>query len=176
MDGSRTAGAEEAARRRPSDRRSATNLPQVLLYSDGACSGNPGPGGWAFILRHPASGKEMVQSGAEPETTNNRMELTAVIRGLEALRRPSRVTVITDSQYVGKGFSEWLPGWRANGWMRKVKGKPVPVKNDDLWRRLAELLDQHDVRFQHVYGHTGHAENERCDQLAVEAYRKLMRG
>lgn len=176
MDGTRATDGEETARQKQGDRRSGASLPQVLLYSDGACSGNPGPGGWAFILRHPASGKELIQSGAERETTNNRMELTAVIRGLEALRRRSRVTVITDSQYVGKGFSEWLPGWRANGWMRKVKGKLVPVKNDDLWRRLAELLDKHEVQFRHVYGHTGHAENERCDQLAVEAYRKLMRG
>ncbi|WP_460182544.1 ribonuclease HI [Thermopirellula anaerolimosa] len=176
MDGSRAVESNATARRREGGRPSAANLPQVVLYSDGACSGNPGPGGWAFILRHPASGKELVQSGAEPETTNNRMELMAVIRGLEALRRRSRVTVVTDSQYVGKGLSEWLPGWRANGWMRKEKGKLVPVKNDDLWRRLAELLDKHEVVFQHVYGHTGHAENERCDQLAVEAYRKLMRG
>lgn len=175
MDGSRAAESGTRANGKIGKPRSQEHLPQVLLFSDGACSGNPGPGGWAFILRHPASGKEMVQSGAEPETTNNRMELTAVIRGLEALRRRSRVTVITDSQYVGKGLSEWLPRWRANGWMRKVKGKLVPVKNDDLWRRLADLLDKHEVQFRHVYGHTGHAENERCDQLAVEAYRKLIR-
>ncbi len=170
---SETVGEEETRQTRP-ERTPAAELPDVLLFSDGACSGNPGPGGWAFILRHPASGKELVQSGAEADTTNNRMELTAVIRGLEALRRRSRVTIITDSQYVGKGFSEWLPNWRANGWKRKVQGRLVPIKNDDLWRRLAELLDKHEVRFQHVRGHAGHAENERCDQLAVQAYKELM--
>jgi len=146
---------------------------EVQLFADGACSGNPGPGGWAFILRHPTSGKELERSGAERETTNNRMELTAVINGLAALKRRSHVEVVTDSIYVGKGFSEWLPKWKANGW-RRGRGKDTsPVKNEDLWRQLDELLAQHCVHFTHVRGHSGHVENERCDQLAVEAYRKL---
>src|SRR5208337_485927 len=93
--------------------------PEVQLFTDGACSGNPGPGGWAFILRHPASGKELERSGGERETTNNRMELTAVIRGLEALNRPTRMELVTDSTYVGKGTTEWLPKWKAQGWRRK---------------------------------------------------------
>ncbi len=148
--------------------------PEVQLFADGACSGNPGPGGWAFVLRHPASGKEMERSGGERETTNNRMELTAVIRGLEALKRSTEVEVITDSQYVGKGFSEWLPKWKANGWRRRENGQWKPIKNEDLWRRLDELLSRHTVRFTHVRGHTGHPENERCDTLAVAAYQKFL--
>lgn len=149
--------------------------PEVQLFSDGACSGNPGPGGWAFILRHPASGKEMERSGAEPETTNNRMELTAVIRGLEALKRRSTVEVVTDSEYVGKGFSQWMPKWKANGWRRREGSQLKPVKNEDLWRRLDELIARHAVRFTHVRGHQGHPENERCDALAVAAYQKYRR-
>jgi len=145
---------------------------EVQLFSDGACSGNPGPGGWAFILRHPKSGKEVEGSGGERETTNNRMELTAVIRGLELLKRPTTVEVVTDSAYVGKGMSEWLPKWKANGWRRKEKGRLVEIKNEDLWRRLDELLRVHRVRFVHVRGHSGHPENERCDTLAVAAYQK----
>lgn len=145
---------------------------EVQLFSDGACSGNPGPGGWAFILRHPKSGKEVEGSGGERETTNNRMELTAVIRGLELLKRPTTVEVVTDSAYVGKGMSEWLPKWKANGWRRKEKGRLVEIKNEDLWRRLDELLQVHRVRFVHVRGHSGHPENERCDTLAVAAYQK----
>ncbi len=104
-------------------------LPEVQLFTDGACSGNPGPGGWAFILRHPASGKELEQSGGERETTNNRMELTAVVRGLEALKRPSHVELFTDSVYVGKGISEWLPKWKANGWRR--------TRRQASWCRIA---------------------------------------
>jgi ribonuclease HI len=149
--------------------------PEVQLFADGACSGNPGPGGWAFVLRHLASGRQMERSGAEPQTTNNRMELMAVIRGLEALKRRAAVEVITDSVYVGKGFSEWLPKWKANGWRRREGERLVPVKNEDLWRRLDELLARHSVRFTHVRGHRGHAENERCDALAVAAYQKYLR-
>lgn len=149
--------------------------PEVQLFADGACSGNPGPGGWAFILRHLASGRQMERSGGEPQTTNNRMELVGVIRGLEALKRRASVEVITDSVYVGKGFSEWLPKWKANGWRRRDGDRLVPVKNEDLWRRLDELLGQHAVRFTHVRGHQGHAENERCDALAVAAYQKYRR-
>lgn len=146
----------------------------VQLYTDGACSGNPGPGGWAFILRHTASGKEMEQSGGERLTTNNQMELTAVIRGLEALKRPCRVDLFTDSVYVGKGLSEWMPNWKRNGWRRKEKGRLKPVKNEELWRKLDELLQIHQVRFTHVAGHSGHPENERCDELAVAAYQPYL--
>lgn len=145
---------------------------EVQLFTDGACSGNPGPGGWAFILKHPASGKSMEQSGDEELTTNNRMELTAVVRGLETLTRPSRVEIITDSAYVGKGMTEWMPKWKANGWRRREKGRWAEVKNEDLWRRLDELLAKHRVTYTPVRGHSGHPENERCDQLAVAAYQK----
>jgi ribonuclease HI len=148
------------------------DTPEVQLFSDGACSGNPGPGGWAFILRHTASGKELESSGGEPETTNNRMEMMAVIRGLEALKRSARVEIVTDSVYVGKGLSEWLPKWKLNGWRRREGGQLKPIKNEDLWRRLDELLAGHQVRFTHVRGHQGHPENERCDTLAVAAYQK----
>ncbi len=148
--------------------------PEVRLFTDGACGGNPGPGGWAYILRHVASGKEKVASGARRETTNNRMEMTAVIRGLQALKRPVVVEIVTDSTYVGKGLTVWLPKWKADGWRRKEKGRWVEVKNEDLWRRLDALLRLHRVRFTHVRGHAGHPENERCDKLAVAAYRKLV--
>ncbi len=154
----------------------ASNPPEVLLFADGACSGNPGPGGWAFILRHPNSGKELVRSGGERETTNNRMELIGAIRGLEALKRAARVELITDSVYVGKGLTEWMPKWKANGWMRKEGGRLKPVKNEELWRELDALLLRHQVKFTHVRGHSGHPENERCDTLAVAAYQKYLRG
>jgi len=147
---------------------------EVQLFADGGCSGNPGPGGWAFILRHPTSGKELERSGGEREATNNRMELTAVIRGLETLTRPARVELLTDSTYVGKGVSEWLPKWKAQGWRRKEGNRLAPIKNEDLWRRLDELLQTHQVRFTHVRGHSGHVENERCDTLAVAAYQKYL--
>ena len=104
----------------------------VQLFADGACSGNPGPGGWAFVLRHVKSGKEKEASGGEPETTNNRMELLAVIRGLEALKRPVALELVTDSIYVGKGLTEWMPKWKANGWRRKDRGKLQAIKNEDL--------------------------------------------
>ena len=151
-----------------------TNTAEVLLFTDGGCSGNPGPGGWAFILRHPASGKESEQSGAERDTTNNRMELTAVIRGLEALKRATRVELISDSTYVGKGLTEWLPKWKANGWRRREGKRWAQIKNEDLWRRLDQLLSKHHVEFTHVRGHAGHPENERCDTLAVAAYQKYL--
>jgi ribonuclease HI len=147
---------------------------EVVLYTDGACSGNPGPGGWAFVLRHPASGKEIEQAGGERETTNNRMELLAVIRGLEALKRSTRVELVSDSTYVGRGMSEWMSKWKANGWRRKEGSQSKPVKNEDLWRRLDELVASHQVRFTHVRGHSGHPENERCDTLAVAAYQKYL--
>lgn len=146
-----------------------------MLFTDGACSGNPGPGGWAYILRHPETGRESSDSGAERQTTNNRMELTAVVEGLRQLRRPTVVELVTDSVYVGTGLSEWLPKWKQQGWRRREKGRLVPVKNEDLWRELDRLATAHEVRFTHVAGHSGHPENERCDQLAVEAYRELQR-
>jgi ribonuclease HI len=143
---------------------------EVQLYTDGACSGNPGPGGWAFVLRHPASGKEIEKSGAEAQTTNNRMELLAVIRGLETLKRPATVELISDSTYVLKGLAEWMPKWKANGWRRREGDQWKEVKNEDLWRSLDQLVAKHRVRVTHVRGHAGHPENERCDQLAVAAY------
>jgi ribonuclease HI len=148
---------------------------EVHLFTDGACSGNPGPGGWAFILRHLGSGKEMEHSGGERVTTNNQMELTAVIRGLETLKRPCTVELFTDSNYVGKGLSEWMPTWKRNGWRRKEGKSFKPVKNEELWRRLDELLQVHRVKFTHVLGHSGHPENERCDELAVAAYQPFLR-
>ncbi|PQO43417.1 ribonuclease HI [Blastopirellula marina] len=147
--------------------------PEIALYTDGACSGNPGPGGWAFILRHLASGKEMEGSGGEEVSTNNRMELQAVIEGLGTLTRPCRVELFTDSVYVGKGMSEWMPKWKQNGWRRKEGKSWKPVKNEELWRRLDELLLTHQVKYTRVAGHSGHPENERCDELAVEASQKF---
>ena len=147
--------------------------PKVQLYIDGACSGNPGPGGWAFVLRHLATGKEKEQAGAERVTTNNRMELTAVVRGLEALKTPCQVELLTDSVYVGKGLMEWMPKWKRAGWLRKEGNQWKPVKNDDLWKQLDVLIARHELRYTRVAGHSGHPENDRCDQLAVEAYQKL---
>ena len=154
---------------------SPTELPHVMLFTDGACSGNPGPGGWAFILRHPSSNKELVGSGGEPETTNNRMELIAVVRGLEALKRRSAVELLTDSVYVGKGLSEWLAKWKANGWRRREGKAWKEIKNEDLWRRLDELVATHRFKFTRVAGHSGHAENDRCDELAVAAYQQYLK-
>ncbi len=151
-----------------------SELPAVLLYTDGGCSGNPGPGGWAFILRHPATGKELERAGAEEVTTNNRMELVAVIEGLLALKKPTFVELFTDSVYVGKGLSEWMVKWKANGWRRKDGTKWVDVKNDDLWRKLDELLTTHKLKYTRVAGHSGHPENDRCDELAVAAYQKFL--
>lgn len=144
-------------------------LPAVQLFTDGACRGNPGPGGWAYILRHPATGTEKEAAGGEADTTNNRMELSAVIEGLKALKRRSQVEVVTDSAYVADGCSQWLAGWKRNGWKRREKGRSKPVKNEDLWRELDELLAKHKVRFTRIRGHAGHPENERCDELAVAA-------
>jgi ribonuclease HI len=148
--------------------------PQVQLFTDGGCSGNPGPGGWAYILRHVATGKEKEAADGERNTTNNRMELTAVIRGLEALKQPCDVELVTDSEYVGKGMSQWMPKWKANGWRRQEGREWKPVKNEELWRRLDELLQRHRVRYTRVLGHSGHPENERCDELAVAAYQKYL--
>jgi ribonuclease HI len=146
----------------------------VRLFTDGACSGNPGPGGWAFILQHPASGTTREASGAELETTNNRMELAGVIEGLASLKRSCKVELVTDSQYVARGIREWLPNWKRQGWQRKEGRGFKPVMNADLWKRLDGLLARHDVRVTHVLGHRGHPENEACDRLAVEAYKELL--
>jgi len=146
--------------------------PTVELFTDGACSGNPGPGGWAFILRHPASNAEVERSGSEGATTNNRMELMGVIMGLEALTRPSIVELYSDSQYVLKGLGEWMVQWKARGWRTAAK---KPVKNEELWRRLDELSAAHEINFHWVRGHAGHPENERVDKLAVEAREALRR-
>jgi ribonuclease HI len=133
----------------------------VEIFTDGACRGNPGPGGWGAILR--ADGREKELYGGEAATTNNRMELMAVIRALEALKRPSRVRVHTDSQYVQKGISEWIHSWKRKGWKTADK---KPVKNEDLWRRLDEVAAPHEVEWRWVRGHSGHPENERADELA----------
>jgi ribonuclease HI len=151
-------------------------LPEVELYTDGACSGNPGPGGWAFILRHPATAKQLEKSGGERETTNNRMELLAVVRGLEALTKPSHVKLMTDSVYVGKGLSEWMPKWKANGWRRREGTQWKEVKNEDLWRELDQLIHRHKITYIRVAGHSGHPENDRCDELAVAACQKFKKG
>ena len=133
----------------------------VEVFTDGACKGNPGPGGWGVLLRSGTKEKELW--GGEAATTNNRMELTAVIRALEALKRPSRVHLYTDSQYVQKGISEWIASWKRRGWKTAEK---KPVKNEDLWRQLDELNARHEVEYRWVRGHDGHPENERADALA----------
>lgn len=147
--------------------------PIVQLFTDGACSGNPGPGGWAFILRHPASGSEIERAGGEALTTNNRMELRAVIEGLEKLKEPSTVEIWSDSQYVLKGLNEWLEGWIAKDWKNAAK---KPVKNRDLWEQLDRLRKAHDLRYHWIKGHSEHPENERCDQLATAEARRIRDG
>ncbi len=136
----------------------------VILYADGACSGNPGPGGWAVILKHPTTGRTKRMSGGEKMTTNNRMELTAVISGLETINKPSKVKVVTDSQYVSKGMTEWITKWVEKNWRTADK---KAVKNVELWQRLLELSGKHEVSWEWIAGHAGHPENEECDRLAV---------
>jgi len=136
----------------------------IEIFTDGACSGNPGPGGWAAILR--AGGRERELSGGEEQTTNNRMELMAVIRALEALKRPSSVRLHTDSRYVMDGATKWLKNWKANGWRTADK---KPVKNEDLWRALESAMTEHTIAWKWVAGHSGHAENDRADALARAA-------
>lgn len=144
-------------------------MKSVELFTDGACSGNPGPGGWGAILRFGTAEKEL--SGGEINTTNNRMELTAVIEGLSALKEPCAVKLTTDSKYVADGVTKgWAESWRKNGW-RKADKKPA--LNPDLWEKLLDLLKIHQVEIYWVKGHAGHPENERCDRLAVEFYTKL---
>src|SRR5262245_12817682 len=128
------------------------SLPHVELFTDGSCSGNPGPGGWAYILRHPSSGKEIERAGAEPLTTNNQMELMAVIQGLTALKSRSHVDIYSDSQYVLNGLKEWLDGWIAKGWKTSAK---KPVKNQELWQRLDTLRKAHELNFHWIEGHAG---------------------
>ncbi|MBQ1338189.1 MAG: ribonuclease HI [Thermoguttaceae bacterium] len=147
--------------------------PEVILYTDGACSGNPGPGGWAFILRHLPTGRELERSGGESETTNNRMELQAVVEGLSSLNRSVSVRIVSDSAYVLNGLSTWIKSWKKNGWKRKDGSKWVEVKNVDLWKRLDDLAASHKVEFSKIKGHSGHPENERCDELAVTEWHKF---
>lgn len=140
-------------------------MKNVTIYTDGACSGNPGPGGWGAILQYGAATREL--SGSEPSTTNNRMELLGVISALEALRRPCKVSVHSDSQYVVNAFNQhWVAGWLKRGWKNASK---QPVKNVDLWKRLLAAMEPHDVTYVWVKGHAGHPENERCDALATAA-------
>ncbi|QDT13695.1 ribonuclease HI [Planctomycetes bacterium K23_9] len=149
-------------------------MKKVELYTDGACSGNPGPGGWAFILRCNQTNKELERSDGEPESTNNRMELMAVIQGLLALNEPCEVTLYADSTYVLQGMKTWMAGWKKRGWKRKDGSKLVPVKNVELWKQLDEAMQKHSIHFEHVKGHDGHIENERCDVLAVAAYQRYL--
>ena len=138
-----------------------TNLPTFILFTDGACLGNPGPGGWAYILRQ--GDEEIECSGGELNTTNQRMEVMSVLRALELLEEPSRVEIHADSQYVTKGLTEWMDGWIAKGWKNAAK---KPVKNQDLWQPLSKLREMHELSTHWVKGHAGHPENERCDELA----------
>jgi len=143
-------------------------MDKIEIFTDGACSGNPGPGGWGAILRSKGIEKEL--SGGEKDTTNNRMEMMAVIVALEALTRPCEVIVTTDSQYVMKGMMEWLAGWKKRNWLTAAK---KPVKNVDLWQRMEKAASSHKLDWVWVRGHQGHAENERADQLAVTAREKI---
>ena len=144
-------------------------MKKVYIYTDGACSGNPGAGGWGAVLKYGSAVKEL--SGFEPDTTNNRMELTAVISALEALTEPCEVILTTDSKYVCDGMNlGWARSWRSKGW---VKSDRKPALNADLWERLLNLSEKHRVTFVWVKGHAGHPENERCDQLAVSQYRNF---
>ena len=136
----------------------------VEIFTDGACRGNPGPGGWGVLMRY--AGEEKSLWGGQPETTNNRMELSAVIEGLAALKRPCEVTVTSDSTYVLKGIQEWMPNWKKRGWKTASK---QPVKNVDLWQKLDAVIGEHKIDWRWVKGHSGHVENERADQLANDA-------
>ncbi len=160
---------------RPSAPSARPSMPELFAYTDGACSGNPGPGGWGVLLvarNGDTVVKERELNGGEAETTNNRMELLAAIAALEARDRPSAITLVTDSAYVKNGVTQWIHGWKRNGWRTAAK---KPVKNDDLWQRLDTAQDRHDVTWEWVKGHAGHPENERADKLArdgMKPYRK----
>ncbi len=149
------------------------SMPEAALFTDGACSGNPGPGGWAYILRRLPEGDEEVQYGGDPATTNNRMELMAVIEGIRALSQPTRLALYSDSQYVLKGLSEWMDGWKRRGWKRP---RNQPVLNVELWKELDKAREIHDITTHWVRGHNDHPENERCDRLAVQARDEAARG
>ena len=141
-------------------------MPDLYAYTDGACSGNPGPGGWGVLLRA-MEGDRIVRerelNGGEAQTTNNRMELMAAISALEALKKPSKLTIVTDSNYVKDGITKWIHGWKKNGWRNAAK---KPVKNAELWQRLDAATHRHDITWEWIRGHTGHPENERADELA----------
>jgi len=141
---------------------------EITIHSDGACSGNPGPGGWGAIIEF--NDKSIELSGAEKSTTNNRMELTAAIKALSAITVPSSITLITDSKYVIEGITRWLPAWKERGWKTSSKKE---VKNIDLWRELDRLNQKHTITWKWVQGHNGHEKNERCDKLAVAAIKKI---
>ncbi len=147
---------------------------EVTIFTDGACSGNPGPGGWAYVIRHNPTGKEDEGSGGDPHTTNNKMEMQAVIEGLKRLKKDGvRVHVVTDSSYVQQGITSWIINWKKNNWhLKSSKGKPV--KNVELWKEMDALVQKHIVTFELVKGHSGHPENERCDELAVAAYQQYL--
>lgn len=142
-------------------------MKKIMLYTDGACSGNPGPGGWGAILRYNGHEKEL--SGFDPDTTNNRMELSAVIEGVKSLKEPCAVTIVTDSKYVMQGITEWVETWQRNNWRTSQK---KDVKNRDLWEALLEVLKPHTITWEWVKGHAGHPENERADTLAVAAIKE----
>ncbi len=143
-------------------------MKEIEIFTDGACSGNPGVGGWGVILRYGKAEKEL--SGGAMQTTNNQMEMTAVLEALKSLKEPCRVTLCTDSQYVMKGFTEWLPAWQAKGWKTANK---KPVANKELWQELLAQSARHKIKWVWVKGHNGHAENERCDELARGAIERL---
>ncbi|MBP5399014.1 MAG: ribonuclease HI [Alphaproteobacteria bacterium] len=145
-------------------------MQRVEIYTDGACSGNPGAGGWGALLRWKDLEKEL--SGAEKETTNNRMEMTAVIEALQALKRPCNITLYTDSKYVMNGINEWLPNWKKNNW--RTANKKAQVKNVDLWQKIDELICIHEIRWVWVKGHNGNEDNERVDELARNAIKNLV--
>ena len=144
-------------------------MKEVEIYTDGGCRGNPGVGGWGALLRMGGHEKEL--KGSEPETTNNRMELTAAIQALKALKCPCKVILTTDSQYVKNGITQWLPNWKRNQWRTAAK---KPVKNQDLWQQLDEAIQQHEIEWTWVKGHAGHDENERVDELANQAMDELL--
>jgi ribonuclease HI len=151
----------------------ATPVPQeavVVIYTDGGCEPNPGTGGWGAVLLYGGHVKEI--SGGAPDTTNNRMEMTAAIEALSALKRPCKIQLYTDSEYVKKGITEWIAGWKKKKWIRRCG----PVKNVDLWQRLDALVEKHDVEWRWVRGHTGNTYNERCDELAAAAIQAVRRG
>ncbi len=146
------------------------NKPRVIIFTDGACSGNPGPGGWGALLRFGKTEKEL--SGFEASTTNNRMELTAAVKAFQALKEPCQVEIYTDSEYLKKGITDWINNWKKLGWKRGSPGKTRPLANADLWKELDRVISKHIVNWHWVRGHAGHPENERVDKLAAAAIKK----